>query len=222
MPNAVEIRDLRLAYGRTLALDDVHLQLGGGVAGLFGPNGSGKSTLLRVLAGLLRPTSGEVLAFGSPVSMKNEGLRGRIGYAGHRAGLYGRLTLMENLQMFARLHGAEPGRAQVVVEQLGLGDRRDTAVAALSAGYRRRVAVARALLHEPDLLLLDEPYANLDDEAASLVSDAVIAWRRPDRVAIVATHGAKKVKAFADSGLILQRGRLIKQGTYGNAGFTTS
>lgn len=221
MSNLLEIRDLKVAYGRTLALGGVDLDLEEGVAGLFGPNGSGKSTLLRVLAGLLRPTSGAVMAFGRPISMKNESLRGRIGYVGHRAGLYGRLTVMENLKMFARLHGASPGRADSVAEQLGLSGHADTAVGALSAGYRRRAAVARSLLHEPELLLLDEPYANLDDEAATFVSDAVVAWRRPGRVVIIATHGAKKVKAYADAGLILQHGRLIKQGTYGAAGFTT-
>lgn len=221
MTNAIEIRDLQVTYGRTLALDAVHLELDGGIAGLFGPNGSGKSTLLRVLAGLLRPTSGVVLAFGQPISMKNEALRGRIGYAGHRAGLYGRLTIMENLQMFAGLYGVSRGRAPIVLEQLGLGPRASTPVAELSAGFRRRAAVARALVHEPDLLLLDEPYANLDDEAAAFVSDAVVGWRRDGRVAIVATHGAKKVKAYADAGLILQHGHLLKQGIYGPAGFTT-
>lgn len=221
MPNILETRDLKVVYGRTLALDGLHLRLEEGVAGLFGPNGSGKSTLLRVLAGLLRPTSGAAMAFGSPISMKDEALRGRIGYAGHSAGLYGRLTVMENLQMFARMHGADPARAEAVIEELGLSDRRDTPAAELSAGFRRRAAVARALLHEPDLLLLDEPYANLDDEAAAFVSDAVIGWRRPGRIGIVATHGAKKVKAYADAGLILQRGRLIRQGTYGDTGFTT-
>ena len=221
MTKAIEVRDLKVAYGRTLALDGVHLELDGGIAGLFGPNGSGKSTLLRVLAGLLRPTSGVVLAFGQEISMKNETLRGRLGYAGHRAGLYGRLTVMENLQMFARLHGVSTDRAADVLEQLDLGDRASTPVAALSAGFRRRAAVARALVHEPDMLLLDEPYANLDDEAAAFVSDAVVRWRRDGRVAIIATHGAKKVKAYADAGLILQHGHLLKQGVYGPAGFTT-
>jgi len=216
----IEVRDLKVAYGRTLALDGVDLTLDEGVAGLFGPNGSGKSTLLRVLAGLLRPSSGTVRAFGSSVSMKDESLRGRIGYVGHRGGLYGRLTVMENLEMFARLHGVNQTRAEVVTEQLGLDARRDTPVMSLSAGYRRRAAVARALLHEPELLLLDEPYANLDDEAADLVSAAVVAWRRPGRVAVIATHGAKKVKAYADAGLILQHGHLLKQGTYTAAGFT--
>jgi ABC-type multidrug transport system ATPase subunit len=96
-----------------------------------------------------------------------------------------------------------------MIEQLGLKDRRKTPVRSLSAGFKRRAAVARALLHEPRVLLLDEPYANLDDEASELVSAAVVAWRGPDRIAVVATHGAKKVKAYADAGIILRRGRVI-------------
>lgn len=220
MTCAIEIDGLQVAFGRTLALRHVDAHIDDGIAGLFGPNGSGKSTLLRVLAGLLRPSAGTVRLFGRPLTMKDEELRGRIGYAGHRSGLYGRLTVMENLELFARLHGTGAGRPQRMLDELGLSDRRNTPAGELSAGYRRRAAVARALLHEPDLLLLDEPYANLDDEAADAVSRAVIAWRQPGRVAIVATHGAKKVKAYADAGLILKNGELIRQGTYETTGFT--
>jgi ABC-type multidrug transport system ATPase subunit len=96
-----------------------------------------------------------------------------------------------------------------MIESLGLGERRRTPVRSLSAGYKRRASVARALLHQPRVLLLDEPYANLDDEAAAEVSAAVVAWRRPDRVAVIATHGAKKVKAYADAGIILKHGRVV-------------
>jgi ABC-type multidrug transport system ATPase subunit len=92
---------------------------------------------------------------------------------------------------------------------VGLADRRATRVAELSAGLKRRAAVARALLHEPDLLLLDEPYANVDDDAAEMMSAAIMSWRRPDRVCVVATHGAKRVKAYADAGIIIQRGHVI-------------
>jgi ABC-type multidrug transport system ATPase subunit len=96
-----------------------------------------------------------------------------------------------------------------VLELLDLNDRRNTPVGHLSAGLKRRAAVARAVLHEPDVLLLDEPYANLDDDASARVSDAVKAWRAPGRAAIIATHGAKRVKTFADASLIVQRGRVI-------------
>ncbi len=220
MTCAIEIDGLQVAFGRTLALRHLDARIHEGIAGLFGPNGSGKSTLLRVLAGLLRPSAGTVRLFGRPLTMKDEELRGRIGYAGHRSGLYGRLTVMENLELFARLHGTRPDRPARMLDELGLSDRRNTPAGELSAGYRRRAAVARALLHDPDLLLLDEPYANLDDEASDAVSGAVIAWRQPGRVAIVATHGAKKVKAYADAGLILKNGELIRQGTYETTGFT--
>lgn len=221
MTAAIEMRAVTVAFGRTIALDRIDADVGSGISGLFGPNGSGKSTLLRVLSGLLRPSAGTVEAFGAPVTLRNEVLRGRVGYAGHRSGLYGRLTVGENLALFAKLQGSSLRRVDLVVEQLGLGDRRDVPVRELSAGFGRRAAVARALVHDPDLLLLDEPYANLDDEAAELVSDAVVAWRGPDKTAVIATHGAKKVKAYADAGLILQRGRLIRQGTYEASGFTT-
>ncbi len=216
----ITIEGLRVAYGRTIALDSVTADIAPGVSGLFGPNGSGKSTLLRVLAGLLRPSTGTIRIAGEVVDMKSEQLRGRIGYAGHRSGLYGRLTVMENLELFARLYGTGRGRVRDMIDQLDLRDRARTPAVELSAGYQRRAAVARALLHDPDLLLLDEPYANLDDEAAEAVSQAVMTWRRAGAVAVIATHGAKKVKRYADSGLILQRGRLIRHGTYEASGFT--
>ena len=216
----IGLHDIRVSFGRTLALTEVEAEIEPGIHGLFGPNGSGKSTLLRVIGGLLRPSRGHVTIAGRPMTMKDEQLRGRIGYAGHRSGLYGRLSVMENLRLFGRLHGADPARAEAMLDQLGLGDRRDTPASELSAGFRRRAAVARALLHEPTVLLLDEPYANLDDEAAGLVTAAVTTWRRSDRVGVIATHGAKKVKAYADGGLILQHGRLIRQGRYEASGFT--
>ncbi|HEV2755831.1 MAG TPA: heme ABC exporter ATP-binding protein CcmA [Actinomycetota bacterium] len=209
MTPALALRDVEVAFGRTLALHGVSLELGPGVTGLFGPNGSGKSTLLSVLAGLTRPTAGAATYGGAPVAASREEWRRLVGYAGHEPGLYPGLTVAENLELWAKLFDAPGRRVDVMVEQLGLGDRRHTAVRSLSAGYKRRAAVARALLHEPAILLLDEPYANLDDEASDLVSAAVVAWRTPERVGVIATHGAKKVKAYADAGIILKRGRVI-------------
>ncbi len=221
MQPAIEVRGLTVTFGRTVALDRLEADIAPGISGLFGPNGSGKSTLLRVLAGLLRPSAGSVAAFGTPMTMRNEALRAKVGYAGHGAGLYGHLTVAENLALFAKLHGADSGRIGSLMQQLGLVERRDTPARDLSSGFRRRAAVARALVHEPELLLLDEPYANLDDEAAELVSQTIRSWRAPGRTGVIATHGAKKVKQYADAGLILQRGRLIRQGTYEATGFTT-
>jgi heme ABC exporter ATP-binding subunit CcmA len=205
----IELRELTVSFGSTVALRPLDLTLYEGVTGLFGPNGAGKTTLLRVLAGLLRPTGGSALLEGEEIRSTNESVRRRIGYAGHESGLYGRLTVIENLTLFGRLHGVGPERVNEVLERLDLGDRRNTPAAKLSAGYKRRAAVARAVLHEPEVLLLDEPYANLDDEASARVSDTVRAWRTPGRVAVIATHGAKKVKAFSDAGIIVQRGSIV-------------
>lgn len=203
-----------VAFGRTVALDDVSFELETGVVGLFGSNGSGKSTLLRVAAGLLAPSSGTLRWRGAVVSSRDERFRRAVGYAGHASGLYARLSVAENLRLFARLHGAAPPRVERVIEQVDLGAQARTPVSALSSGMRRRAAVARALLHEPELLLLDEPYANVDDDAAERISSAIRAWRAPGRLAIIATHGAKKVKGWADAGVILQRGRVRTAGRY--------
>ena len=203
----IHIEGLTVAFGRTLALDDLTLELSPGVTGLYGQNGSGKSTLLRVLAGLLRPTAGSVTVDGAPLSLRNEEWRRQVGYAGHSGGLYGDLTLAENLDLFRKLYGVSTARVREVIDGVGMGSRAGTRVNELSAGLRRRAAVARAMLHEPRLLLLDEPYANLDDEAAEQVSDLVRRWRAPGRAAVIATHGAKRVKGWADAGLVLQRGR---------------
>lgn len=218
--SALRLDNISVNFGRTAALREINLEIAEGVTGLFGPNASGKTTLLRVLAGLLRPTKGSVVLFGRGLASKDEALRARIGYVGHRSGLYGRLSVMENLQLFERLYGVE-GRAAPLLDQLELNERATTPVADLSAGFRRRAAIARALLHGPDLLLLDEPYANLDDDASDAVSGAIEAWRAPGRCAVIATHGAKKVKRYADAGLILQHGRVIRQGTYETTGFTS-
>jgi heme exporter protein A len=205
----IPVENLSVVFGRTVALHGVELELHPGVTGLFGPNASGKSTLLRVLAGLLRPTTGAAYWDGRPVSASDESFRRCIGYCGHEAGLYARLTVRENLLLFARAYGVDDLRIDDVGERLGLADRLQIQVGDLSAGLVRRVSVARAMLHDPQILLLDEPYANLDDDASGLVSSAISDWNAPDRFAVVASHGAKRVKAYASASLILKRGRVV-------------
>ena len=203
----IRLEGVTVAFGHTVALDRLELELEPGIVGLYGPNGSGKSTLLRALAGLLRPTRGAVVVGGRAVSAQDEDWRARVGYLGHGSGLYGRLTLRENLALFARLHGARRERVEHVLEELALTERAGARVEALSAGLKRRAGVARALVAEPEVLLLDEPYANLHEDASAIVTGAVLAWRRPGRIAVIATHGAKRLKPHADAGLVLQRGR---------------
>lgn len=214
----IAVENLTIVFGRTLALDEVTVEISEGITGVFGPNGSGKSTLLKAIAGLLHPSTGRIAFDG--INGHDESLRRRIGYAGHGSGLYGRLTLRENLELFASLYGASPERTHRLIEELGLGEFATRPVGELSAGSKRRAAVGRALVHDPDLLLLDEPYANVDDDASEAISMTIKAWKREGKTALVATHGAKKVKAYADGGIVLQRGRLIRAGRYTSAGFT--
>jgi ABC-type multidrug transport system ATPase subunit len=155
-----------------------------------------------------------VLLEGRSIDRRSERARRLIGYAGHEPGLYRDLSIIENLSLFGNLYGVGRARVEEMIDALALGDYASVPAGTISAGISRRAAVARALLHEPRILLLDEPYANLDDEASGRLSDAVRAWRGPDRVALIATHGAKKVKAFADGGVILRDGHVQVAGLY--------
>lgn len=210
----IEIKDVTVVFGRTLALNRVDLEIGPGITGLFGQNGSGKSTLLRAIAGLIKPTKGAVLIDGRERARSDERSRAVLGFAGHESGLYARLTLQENLELFATLYGTVGAGVELILERLGLRALADVPVGSLSAGMKRRAAVARALLHDPEVLLLDEPYANLDDEASEAVSSAIREWSGPHKTAVIATHGAKRVKAYASAGVILQRGEVSSHGTY--------
>jgi heme exporter protein A len=205
----IELRGVDVVFGRTMALRSIDCTLQSGLIGLFGQNGSGKSTLLRVLTGLLRPTRGSAEYKGAKINASEEEWRRIVGYAGHEAGLYPRLSVIENLELFAKMYGTDPSRGSHLLELLDVSEWMNTPVSDLSAGLSRRVAVARAILHDPQVLLLDEPYANLDDDAAAAVSGTLTDWWQPGRIGVIASHGAKRVKAYAHATMILKRGELI-------------
>ena len=167
--SAIELDGLARRYGDRTALADVTLTLEEGATLIvFGPNGAGKSTLLRVLATLLRPSAGHARIFGSDVRTEGWRVRGRIGFLGHDALLYGDLTAAENLSYQARLHGLRDARERIaqLLEAVGLTARADDRVHTYSRGMVQRLAACRAVLHDPPVLLLDEPRANLDPAAA--------------------------------------------------------
>jgi heme exporter protein A len=176
-PDAIALRRLSREYGDRLALREVSVDLARGATLLvLGPNGAGKTTLLRILATLLRPSAGEVSVFGAALPREAWRIRGRIGFLGDEPLLYRELTVIENLEFHARLHGldrAAARRARALLEQVAMDARADERVGNLSAGLRQRVAVCRAALHQPDLLLLDEPTAHLDPEASALVEPLI-------------------------------------------------
>jgi heme exporter protein A len=172
---------------------------------VFGANGAGKTTLLRVLATLLRPHGGSAEVFGRALPRDGWAVRGRIGLLAHEPLLYRDLTANENLRFHARLHDVESGRAGELLEAVGMARRADEPVRALSRGMAQRVAICRALLHEPELLLLDEPLANLDPGAAGAV--APLLGRASGAARVLISHDVEQGLAEADIVLGLRGGR---------------
>ena len=204
--SAIELAGLRRAYGERVALDDVTLTLEEGrTLVVFGPNGAGKSTLLRVLATLLRPHGGVVRVLGRDLPDDGWAVRGRIGLLTHEPLLYRDLSGRENLRFHARLHGVAFERIDELLEQVGLQLRSDEPIRELSRGMVQRVAACRAVLHEPDVLLLDEPTANLDPAAADALEPLV--GRSSGRTRVVTSHDPARGLAEADVVLGLRAGR---------------
>jgi heme exporter protein A len=203
---AIELHGLTRLYGERVALRDVTLALPGGqTLVVFGPNGAGKSTLLRVLATLLRPHGGTARVLGHALPGEGWAVRGRVGLLGHAPLVYRDLTGRENLAFHARLHGVALERVDALLEQVGLTARAGDKVNTYSRGMVQRLAVCRAVLHEPELLLLDEPRANLDPAAAELVEPLV--GRASGRTRVVTSHDPAGGLAEADLALGLRAGR---------------
>ena len=206
--HAVVLRGAGRRYGERAALRDVSLELeAGGTLVVFGPNGAGKSTLLRMLATLLRPHAGEVRVLGRDLPGDGWAVRGRIGFLGHEPLLYRELSGRENLRFHARLHGVGPERVEAVLDAVGMTSRADDPVAELSRGMVQRLAVARAVLHEPELLLLDEPLANLDPAAAAQVQPLI--GRASGRTRVLTSHDPAGGLADADLALGLKGSRAV-------------
>jgi heme exporter protein A len=205
-PPAIELRGLYRHFGERTALRDVSLQVpAGSTLAVLGRNGAGKSTLLRILATLLRPHAGEVLVFGEALPRRGFAVRGRLGLLAHDPLLYRDLSGRENLSYHARLHGVGFGRVEELLDAVGMGGRADEPVRLLSRGLVQRLAVCRAVLHAPSLLLLDEPLANLDPAATELVSPLI--GRESGATRVLTSHDPQAVLAEADIVLGLEGGR---------------
>jgi heme exporter protein A len=203
---AIELADVGRAYGERVALTGVTLAVEEGeTLAVFGSNGAGKTTLLRILATLLRPHHGAARVLGHELPREGWAVRGQIGFLGHEPLLYRDLTARENLRFHARLHGVEEARVEALLDQVGLRPRADEPVRTLSRGMTQRVAICRASLHEPELLLLDEPLANLDPGAAEAVEPLIGRTAGPARVVI--SHDVEHGLADADLVLGLRAGR---------------
>ncbi|TMK69247.1 MAG: ABC transporter ATP-binding protein [Actinobacteria bacterium] len=192
----IRARGLEKRYGDRRILRGVEFDLTrGGLLVVTGPNGSGKTTLLRLCVGLATPTAGELAV---------EVERTRVGFLAHEPLLYRQLTALENLDLYGRLYRIPERRERIgmLLERFGLWDERHTRAASYSRGMLQRLALCRTLLHEPDLLVLDEPFSSLDDEGAALL-DRELAERRDRAAFVVATHDPDRVLPLATAKLAL-------------------
>ncbi|MDE2781491.1 MAG: heme ABC exporter ATP-binding protein CcmA [Gemmatimonadota bacterium] len=205
-------RGLVCDYGPTRALDGVDIDAAGGsILAVFGPNGAGKTTLLRALSGERRPDAGEVTLNGAAVSGSDPAWRARVALVSHRTGLYRKLTVGENLAFFGALHGlaTDPHAGFRALEEVDARDLADIPVEKLSRGQRQRAALARSLLHDPDVLFLDEPFTGLDPGGASTLEAMLQARREADTVVVLVTHDLERGLKLADRALVLRRGRSV-------------
>jgi heme exporter protein A len=198
--------DLSVAHGECLAL--------------LGPNGSGKTTLLRILSALSRPTAGRVTIGGWRLPDESAAVRAHLGVVGHMPLLYAELTAEENLRFFAQLYRVDTSRVGMVLERVGLTSRMYDRVGAFSRGMQQRLSIARALLHEPEVWLLDEPHTGLDVVGAALLDEMIAELRASRRTLILTTHDFDRALALSDHVAILNRGKiagLAERGTLDSA-----
>ena len=217
-PTALEglaVEGLLKDFGAVRAVDDVSFDLEPGRSlVLFGPNGAGKTTLLRILAGLTRPDRGTVRFGDGSREGSDRAWRGRVGVLSHRTFLYDHLSATENLEFHADLQGLEgdPDRISAALSRVGLASRVHARAETFSRGMRQRLSLARTLLHEPELVLLDEPFSGLDVHGGTVLGDVLGALRDGNRSVVLVTHDLTRGLELADRWLILVNGRVARTG----------
>jgi heme exporter protein A len=208
----LEAKGVEKWYGPHPAVRPLDFQLASGeFLTLFGPNGAGKTTLLRMLAGALHPTRGEIRVAGERIDRSEHGWRRRIGVLSHQSFLYGRLTAAENLRFYGRLYGVEGLEREIEdrLVEVGLHERRDDLVQGFSRGMQQRLALARTLLHRPELVLLDEPYTGLDPHAARMLRGVLETLRDGRRTVVLVTHNLSQGLELADRVVVQVSGRWV-------------
>jgi len=213
-PHALEVEGVYKYYGDFAALRDVGFCVAqGSTVALLGRNGAGKTTLLRIIAGLSKPSEGTVKILG--LSVRDDAARRRIGVLGHGISLYEELSAQENLTIFARLYGLDqPAKtASAWLERIGLDRVRDGLVREFSRGMRQRLAVARAFIHDPEVLLFDEPFTALDDRAIAVLQGLLSEAHEKGRTIIMSTHQLKEALVLATDVALIRRGEIAYSGT---------
>ncbi|MCC7206549.1 MAG: heme ABC exporter ATP-binding protein CcmA [Anaerolineae bacterium] len=206
----IQVEGLFKAFGLRMALRGVSLSVArGSVLALLGPNGSGKTTLLRILSALSSPTRGAVKIGGWELPKEAAAVRARLGVVAHLPLLYDELSAEENLAFYARLYNCESnGRLPAVLEQVGLAKRARDPVRTFSRGMVQRLAIARAMLHDPPVLLLDEPYTGLDANGSAMLDGLLRTWRDEGRTVVVSIHDIAHAAEVCDRAVILRLGQV--------------
>ena len=206
----IEAQEITKAFGLRPVLRGISFQVErGNIAALLGPNGSGKTTLVRILAALSRPTSGTIRIGGWTLPREADHVRAQLGVVAHLPLLYDDLTAEENLRFFARLYSVESRRIVGVLERVGLARRAHDPLHTFSRGMQQRLAIARAMLHEPAVMLLDEPYTGLDVNGVKMLDDLLHEWKSLGCTVIMSTHDLDRVTQHCDHVLILNNGKII-------------
>jgi heme exporter protein A len=209
---AIQVEGLWKLFGDVEALTGLDLRVDDGqFLTIFGPNGAGKTTLIKVLATLMRPTEGQVRVGRADVVRAAQDVRRRVGLISHATYLYPQLTAFENLMFYGRLYGVRDGRtrAAALAGRLGLTSRLHDRVSTYSRGMQQRLSIARALLHDPDILLLDEPFTGLDRQACRVLSEILQGIRDRRRTVLMTTHNLEEGLELSDRIAIQAAGRLV-------------
>jgi len=211
---AIRVRDLRKTYGETRAVDGISFEVETGeVFGLLGPNGAGKTTTVEILEGLRPADSGEALVLGVDTTRQPEVLKPRIGVALQTASLYPKLTVEELLNLFRSFYGRHGRSTSELIERFDLGEKRKAQTRELSGGQRQRLAVALALVNDPELVFLDEPTTGLDPAARRALWELVLDLKRQGRTVLLTTHYLEEAEILCDRIAIMDHGRILEAGT---------
>src|SRR5215510_11058537 len=210
MPAVIEVSDIRKSYGDTRAVDGVSFDVGEGeFFGILGPNGAGKTTTLEIIEGLREPDAGTVRLLGQSPWPRNIALLPRMGVQLQATAFFEKLTAREQLQTFAALYGVSATRADEMLELVGLDDKADTREDKLSGGQRQRLSIACALVHDPDIVFLDEPTAALDPQARRNLWDVLRAIQDRGKTILYTTHYLDEAEILCDRVAIMDHGRIL-------------
>ena len=208
--HTISVRGLTKRYGDLVAVDDVELEISAGqFFGVLGPNGAGKTTLLEMIEGIRQPDSGQAQVLGEPVWPRNASLLSRIGVQLQASSFFERLTVTEQLRTFGDLYGVPAGRSEEMLQMVGLTEKRKTPTEDLSGGQKQRLSIACALIHDPEVVFLDEPTAALDPQARRNLWDVLRAINREGRTVVLTTHHMDEAELLCDEVAIMDHGRIL-------------